>query len=139
MKIFESAQKEFSKLGICLGINSNHKCPFNSRNIFLLILLCSTTILCGVQLFYIAKGYKEYTVSFYFTSAALTMTLITGSIIWETQALSKYLDSFEKIINESESTFRLKQNLWSLTLKLYENVLSFRTCAFCLSKNVYTK
>lgn len=136
MKILESAQMQFLTLGICFGTNSNQKHSFNSRNVFILILLCIGTISTCVDLFYTPKNFREYTISAYAVSAMVITTICFLGMIWQTQPMSKYLDCFEKTINKSKFAFTQLSNFNFITRR--KNICHFRTNVFYFSKVVHT-
>lgn len=110
MKIMETIQRELSKLGICLHVESTQAHPLNSRNVFVLMVQCIGIALNCVYIFHDAKTFNEYTISFYTASAMLTIAISFATLIWKMALLSKDLVSLEKIINESKSVSDCKPN-----------------------------
>lgn len=134
IKILEFTQREFSKLGICFGVKSIETRPFNSRNVFILIVLCLGTTSTCVDLFYTPKSFKEYTVSAYAVSAMLISTISFIGTVLKIPQMSTYLHCFENTINSSESKpFQGEESVFFSISKLY-----FRTCASHSPKSVYT-
>lgn len=105
MKILESIQLEFLELGICLHMKATQTRQFNSRNVFILIVICCGTISTCVDLIFTPKNFKEYTVSAYAVSAMLITTICFVGLIWQMPLMSRYLACFEETINNSELTF----------------------------------
>lgn len=102
MKILESFRSECSKVGMCLSVESNQKHPFNSRSVFVLISQFIGTILSSMHLFYVAKTFNEYIISFDGASGLMVVTISLATGIWNMKPLSEYLDCLEQAINGSK-------------------------------------
>lgn len=136
LKILESVQREFPKLGICFSAKSIEAHSFNSRNVFTLIVLCLGTMSTFVDLFYVPESFKEYTVSAYAVSAMLISTVCFVGFVMKIPQMATYLNCFENTINTSEFAFKPSKIVYSFTSKLYESLFHFRACASHSPKDV---
>lgn len=101
MKLFQSIQKNLASLGIhddrLFQTNS-----INQKNVLILMSngLCVT--LHFVYLFRVAHTFKEYTISFYMTTAAVVILLACWILIWKSKKLLQLIKSGTEIMNGSE-------------------------------------
>lgn len=101
MKLAQTIQKNLSSLGIRDDrLFQTH--PFNQKNVLILISNGLFVTLHIIYLFCVARTFKEYTISFYMTTAAIVILLACSILIWKSKNLFQLIKSSTKIIEKSE-------------------------------------
>lgn len=100
MKIFQTIQKNLEIFGISSVQPAQTYC---NRKILLYLLSCGSLIIMNcIFLIHVAKSFKEYTDSIYITSVSVALFVSFSFLIRRIANLFEFIDSLEKIINDSE-------------------------------------
>lgn len=109
MKILESIQEGFSKLGVTSwqSIQTN---PFNGKNVMCLVWLFLMTISVCIFLTEEATSLKEY-VNILGSSITLVVIFIEFALhLWKIKGIFEFIDNFEELIEKSKYK---KKPYWS--------------------------
>lgn len=100
MKLFQAIQKNLEIIGISSIVSGQ---TFYNRKVLLYLLLCGSLIVMNcIFLVHVAETFKEYTDSIYITSVSIALFVSVSFVIRRMANLFEFLDSLEKIINDSE-------------------------------------
>lgn len=101
IKIFQTVQKNFDNLGICVELVSQ---PYlcNGRVLMGIPIIGSATISNFVYIFYEAKSFSEYTQSSYMCSACILVFIGFAIQILNAKKLFEFINTYENLINTSE-------------------------------------
>lgn len=100
MKIFRTNQKYFATFGICRH-QAIQRQSFNGKKLLPSFMCCLSLFSYGGFLICEANNFEDYIVSIYLTSAAIAITIIFLSFIWNKDDFFNFVDGWEKCIEQS--------------------------------------
>lgn len=102
MKLFQSVQSNLAVCGIFPIQSVPTQSGFNWKMFKVAFFQGLECVLSCLFFVYGAHTFREYTVAIYMTSATIMVTLYFVILVLKMAQLFEFIDSFEKIINESE-------------------------------------
>lgn len=104
MKILKSVQDNFAVLGMNLDRKTlQHPFDFRKR---IVVFVFGTAIILSYVSISRARTFKEYTDSIHMTLTLSLGSLIYGILLFETTKIAELIGNFERILDDSEWTFK---------------------------------
>lgn len=100
MKIFQTVEENFDLMGIS-AYQSMQKYPFNTKNLLVLSILCTTLFSDVMYLIREANDFKEYTISIFSACTMIVAISIFAIILTRMRHIFFYKNYIEEIINKS--------------------------------------
>lgn len=97
MKLFVTTLKNFTLMGIGSG-----QSRINAKMLIALIFLWLTSMFNTTFLVYEANNFKDYTQNLYMTVASTLVAMFYVQIYFQISTVEKFIEDFEKKIDESE-------------------------------------
>lgn len=106
MRSFQKIQRILKTFGL-----TPNQSKTNEKLVMMWLILSLGTIAGVAFLAFEAKTFQEYTDGIYTTSAGIVITALFTTLIFKKEKLFKLIDSFEKIITESELVLELARKV----------------------------
>lgn len=104
MTIFDLIRNDYEIVGIKLYESIQNDSILNGRNLIFSFLSAYNVISVLLHIFCDDNTFKEYIDSAYRCSGMSLTGLNFGYLIWKTQSIFEFINSFEKTIQQREST-----------------------------------
>lgn len=105
MKILQLVLRHCAASGFGPSQSTTQKYPINRKNVQALSFLCFAFGCSCAYFFLDANTFEEYTSSVYVSMSLMLIIAIYCTFIWKNQQTCELFNSFEKIVNDSESDF----------------------------------